>query len=148
MNTGMITRRGGLLAACGAVVLLVGCGGSNEPSAAPTSSSPATSASPTESASPTASGTMVTVTETEYALHLSQDTFSAGTYTFVAENAGHTIHALEIEGPGIEEQKTNTLGPGQSGQLTVELKAGTYELYCPVDSHKDRGMKTEITVTA
>lgn len=146
MKAGMITRRSGLLVACGAVVLLVGCGGSDEPSAAPTSSSPATSAPPTESPSPSASGTVVTVTETEYALQLSPNTFSPGTYTFVAENAGNTTHALEIEGPGIEEQKTNTLSPGDSGQLTVELQAGTYELYCPVGGHKDLGMKTEITV--
>ncbi|MGH8834950.1 MAG: plastocyanin/azurin family copper-binding protein [Actinomycetes bacterium] len=142
MNTGMITRRGGLLAACGAVVLLVGCGGSDEPSAQPTSSAPATSAT----ASPSASGTVVTVTETEYALQLSQDTFTPGTYTFVAENAGNTTHALEIEGPGIEEQETDTLSPGDSGQLTVDLQAGTYELYCPVGGHRGLGMETEITV--
>jgi uncharacterized cupredoxin-like copper-binding protein len=138
----MITRRGGLLAACGAVVLLVGCGGSDEPSAQPTSSAPATSAT----ASPSASGTVVTVTETEYALQLSQDTFTPGTYTFVAENAGNTTHALEIEGPGIEEQETDTLSPGDSGQLTVDLQAGTYELYCPVGGHRGLGMETEITV--
>jgi uncharacterized cupredoxin-like copper-binding protein len=145
MKTGMIARRTGLLAACGAVALLVGCGGSDEPSAAPTSSSPATSASPSES--PSASGTMVTVTEVDFSLQLSQTTFTPGTYTFVAENAGNTTHALEIEGPGIEEQETDTLSPGDSGQITVELQAGTYELYCPVDGHKDRGMKTEITVS-
>lgn len=142
MNIGTATRRSGLIAAASAIVLLAGCGSSDEPSAQQPSSTPATSAS----GSPSASGTVVTVTETDFALALSQTTFTPGTYTFVAENNGNTTHALEIEGPGIEEQETNDLSPGDSGQLTVELQAGTYELYCPVDGHKDRGMKTEITV--
>lgn len=142
MNIGTATRRSGLIAAASAIVLLAGCGSSDEPSAQQPSSTPATSAS----GSPSASGTVVTVTETDFALALSQTTFTPGTYTFVAENNGNTTHALEIEGPGIEEQETNDLSPGDSGQLTVDLQAGTYELYCPVDGHKDRGMKTEITV--
>ncbi|MFF0201447.1 hypothetical protein [Streptomyces sp. NPDC005017] len=28
----------------------------------------------------------------------------------------------------------------------MTLKPGSYEIECPVDGHKDRGMKTEITV--
>ena len=141
MNIRTIVRHGGLVVACGAVLLLAGCGGSDEPSAQPTSQSPATSTS-----SPSASGTVVTVTETEYSLELSQDTFSPGTYTFIAENAGGTTHALEIEGPGIEEQETGDLAPGASGQVTVDLQAGTYELYCPVPGHREQGMQVEITV--
>lgn len=142
MNIGKVMRRSGLLASCAALVLLAGCGGSDEPSTQPTSSSPATSAS----GSPSASGTTVTVTETDFALELSQDTFTPGTYTFVAENAGGTTHALEIEGPGIDEPETDDLAPGDSGQITVDLQAGTYELSCPVGDHKDRGMNVEITV--
>jgi uncharacterized cupredoxin-like copper-binding protein len=30
--------------------------------------------------------------------------------------------------------------------VTIELKAGEYEIYCPVGNHKDRGMATKITV--
>lgn len=56
-----------------------------------------------------------------------------------------TDHAIGIEGGGVENQ-TSRVSPGQSADLTVELKAGQYEMYCPVDSHKDKGMKTEITV--
>ncbi|HEX2498493.1 MAG TPA: plastocyanin/azurin family copper-binding protein [Actinomycetes bacterium] len=46
----------------------------------------------------------------------------------------------------MEEQETDTLSPGDSGQLTVDLQAGTYELYCPVGGHRGLGMETEITV--
>jgi uncharacterized cupredoxin-like copper-binding protein len=30
--------------------------------------------------------------------------------------------------------------------VTVDLKPGTYEFYCPVDGHKAGGMKGELTV--
>src|SRR5688572_12157771 len=34
-----------------------------------------------------------------------------GTYTFVVTNSGKAEHALEIDGPGVE-QETETIGPG------------------------------------
>jgi uncharacterized cupredoxin-like copper-binding protein len=30
--------------------------------------------------------------------------------------------------------------------VTVDLKAGKYEYYCPVDGHKDAGMEGTLTV--
>lgn len=68
-----------------------------------------------------------------------------GTYVFEAVNSGNTVHALEIGGEGIEEE-TEEIQPGQSAELKVELKAGTYELYCPVDGHAEEGMEGELTV--
>ena len=91
-----------------------------------------------------AMGTKVDVTLTEFHITLSKTTFTAGRYDFVAKNSGRLVHALEIEGPG-GEHRTGTLDPGRSGSLKVTLKPGTYEVYCPVDGHKDLGMKTEIT---
>jgi len=44
------------------------------------------------------------------------------------------------------ERHSATLEPGKSAKLTVTLKKGSYEFYCPVDGHKDKGMKTEIEV--
>lgn len=94
----------------------------------------------------TTSGTPVTVTETEYALKLSRTSFTPGTYTFTADNAGKVTHAMEIDGPGVSDVKTNNIGGGQQAALTVTLKKGTYELYCPVDSHKSLGMDQHIEV--
>lgn len=69
-----------------------------------------------------------------------------GRYTFTLSNDGSTEHALEIEGQGIEEE-LEEVSPGSSGQLTVTFsKTGTYEFYCPVDGHRDRGMEGELTV--
>lgn len=137
-----LARAGAVL---GALTVLVACGNSSDESTSSTAS-PTTPSASTSSSSPAAKGTTVTVKETEYKLELSQSTFSPGTYTFTAENDGGTTHALEIEGPGIEEQQTGSLAPGASGSLTVTLQSGKYELYCPVDSHKDRGMEMDITV--
>jgi uncharacterized cupredoxin-like copper-binding protein len=133
-------------AVLGALTVLVACGNSSDDSTG-ASAPPSTPSASASSSSPAAKGTVVTVKETEYKLALSQSTFKPGTYTFTAENDGGTTHALEIEGPGIEEQRTDSLSPGSSGSLTVTLQSGKYELYCPVDAHRDRGMEMDITVS-
>ena len=70
-----------------------------------------------------------------------------GTYTFRLVNDGEEPHALEIEGTGIEEE-TDTIGPGESAEVTVELtEAGDYEMYCPVDDHRGQGMEGTLTVS-
>jgi uncharacterized cupredoxin-like copper-binding protein len=88
----------------------------------------------------------ITITETDYALEPSSvDLEEAGTYAFEVVNEGEVAHALEVEGEGIEEE-TDTLDPGQRATLTVELEGGTYELYCPVGDHADRGMTGKLEV--
>ncbi len=56
-------------------------------------------------------------------------------------------HALEVEGNGVEEE-TDTIGPGESTELTVDLEEGEYEIYCPVGNHKAMGMVGTLTVGA
>ena len=68
-----------------------------------------------------------------------------GTYTFEATNDGGVDHALEIEGNGVEEE-TETIAPGESASVTVDLETGTYEMYCPIGNHRDLGMSGEVTV--
>ncbi|WP_052441310.1 hypothetical protein [Streptacidiphilus anmyonensis] len=146
--------RPGLVAvALVAAVMTAGCSSSKSSSAAspPAAPSTATGASGPASASGTAgaagAATTVTVTETEYALHLSQSSFAPGSYTFVAKDDGHVSHALAISGPGVPTTQTSTLDPGGSANLTVTLQKGSYELWCPVDSHKSLGMDTHIQVS-
>ncbi|MGZ4517926.1 MAG: hypothetical protein ACXVXN_08410 [Mycobacteriaceae bacterium] len=113
-----------------------------------TTSSSSTTAtnSPSAAAAASANPTQVTVKMNEFGLALPTQTFAPGTYSFVASNVGHTVHALEIDGPGVSDQKTPSVAAGQSATLTVTLQAGSYEIYCPVDSHKEKGMDTRITV--
>ena len=67
-----------------------------------------------------------------------------GKVTVTMDNPSSVPHAVEIEGNGVEEE-TKTLTNG-SASVTVDLKAGDYEFYCPVDGHKDAGMKGTLTV--
>jgi uncharacterized cupredoxin-like copper-binding protein len=108
-----------------------------------------TSGATTTKGSAAAAGSIVKtieVKETEYKLNPSQITLTKpGTYVFKAMNSGTITHALEIEGNGVEE-KTKDLSPGQSAELKASLKPGKYEIYCPVDGHKEQGMEGTVTV--
>jgi uncharacterized cupredoxin-like copper-binding protein len=130
----------GLLpAACGSSGSSGATGGS--------SSSPASTASATTSTGGAAmSGRQVKVSETEFTISLPMTTFTPGPYTFRITNKGTIAHALEIDGPGVPDRASDTLSPGASTSMTVTLQKGSYEVYCPVDGHKDQGMLTKIAV--
>ena len=88
----------------------------------------------------------IRIEETEFKLQPAQIMLDKpGTYVFKAVNSGDTVHALEVEGEGIEEE-TEEIEPGQSAELKVKLNSGTYELYCPVDGHAEEGMEGMLTV--
>ena len=61
-------------------------------------------------------------------------------------NTGKETHGFEIEGNGIEKALKPRLKKGGSGSLQVDLKPGTYKVYCPVLGHKGRGMSLNLTV--
>jgi uncharacterized cupredoxin-like copper-binding protein len=117
----------------GACLALAGCGGGG--------------GSSSESSGTGAPQQTVSISEKEFSLTPSTaKVTSPGTVAFKVTNDGQVAHALEIEGNGVEEE-TETIQPGKSATLTVKLsKAGSYEIYCPIDGHKDKGMKGEITV--
>jgi plastocyanin len=69
----------------------------------------------------------------------------AGKVTLELVNDSNVPHAIEVEGNGIEEQKTDVITKS-SADVTVDLKPGTYEYYCPVDQHKNT-MKGTLTVS-
>ncbi|GAA2804559.1 plastocyanin/azurin family copper-binding protein [Streptomyces showdoensis] len=125
----------GFLAACGGG----GGGGAGTPAPAPPPSTATTGSTGT------AGATQVKADLTDFHIALSPQPSQPGRYTFVAKNDGQHEHALEIEGNGAEN-RSSTLAPGESATLTVELTSGTYQVYCPVDGHKDLGMKTQITI--
>ena len=67
----------------------------------------------------------------------------AGSVTLKLVNQSDVPHAIEVEGNGVEEE-TETV-TGKDAELTVDLKAGEYEYYCPVGNHKET-MKGTLTV--
>lgn len=132
------------VATAASTLLLVACGGGGEsaPPASPTSRQVTTQTSPAGNG-----GSSVTAALTEFTIELSRQTFEAGTYTFVAEEKGQAPHALSIEGPGVDTVSTPVIQPGGGAEsLTVTLEPGTYELWCPVGSHKQQGMDLTVTV--
>jgi plastocyanin len=91
-------------------------------------------------------GETVDVSLVDFAIEPPDPTVAAGTVTFAVSNDGATLHNLEIEGNGVEEELEPDLQAGDSGELTVDLQPGTYEYYCPVGNHAEMGMEGELTV--
>jgi plastocyanin len=109
------------------VVLLAGCGSDD-----------------TEKAGSSAEA--VELVATDFAFDQKTVTVEAtGEATFRLVNKGATAHALEIEGNGVEEE-TDSIAPGESGELTVQLDAGEYEFYCPISNHRGLGMEGTLAV--
>ena len=121
-----------VVAALMSVFLVAGCGGDDNGGE--------------ETTTGTASQTF-SISATDYAFTPSTVTVDApGTYTFDLTNDGATDHAIEIEGQGSEE-RSDTVSPGDSASVTIDLQSGTYEMYCPIDGHRAQGMEGEVTVS-
>jgi uncharacterized cupredoxin-like copper-binding protein len=137
------------LACCACLLLLValaGCGASGGQAAGGNQAGKASATNGGSAAAARSVVKTIEVKETEYKLNPAKITLNKpGAYVFNAENTGSTTHALEIEGKGVEEE-TKDLDAGQSAELKVTLKAGKYEIYCPVDGHRQQGMEGTVTV--
>jgi uncharacterized cupredoxin-like copper-binding protein len=116
----------------------------NEPT---TTEQTTTQATSTQSTTTTASAPKaVTATETEFKIALPSSTIAAGSYSFDVKNDGKIEHDFVIKGNGVDE-KTPTIGAGESATLDVDLKPGTYDVYCSIPGHKQAGMDVKLTVT-
>jgi uncharacterized cupredoxin-like copper-binding protein len=54
-------------------------------------------------------------------------------------------HGIAVEGKGIDKDG-RPASPGRTSRVTVTLKRGTYEFFCPVDGHKAAGMEGKLVV--
>jgi len=72
-------------------------------------------------------------------------TVTRGKVTLVLKNPSDLPHAIAVEGKGIDKDG-KTVQKGGTSKVTVTLKKGTYEFYCPVDGHKAGGMEGKLTV--
>ena len=72
-------------------------------------------------------------------------TAKAGKVTIDMDNPSEIPHAVSVEGNGVDEDG-ETVGKGGVSKVTVDLKPGKYEFYCPVAGHEDAGMKGTLTV--
>ena len=147
-----------LMAVLSAVALVAaGCGGGDDNSSNSSGSSgnnsnatSDTTTSTTTSASSGGGGSNIKLgADPGGALKFDQTqlTAKAGKVTIDFSNPSQTPHAVEVEGNGLEEKKTNTITGGSAKLSLGNLKPGKYEFYCPVDGHKQAGMKGTLTVS-
>jgi plastocyanin len=153
-------RRAAPLVVALGIALVSGCSGDDGAADAAASSTPSSSApsSSAEASAPASSAPAsnpaeaesetVSVTEGEMFIELSEDSFSAGTYTFEVTNTGNMAHDFVVEQGGSDVAATEVLQPGQSATLDVELSPGDYVFYCSVGNHRAMGMETSVTVSA
>ncbi len=69
----------------------------------------------------------------------------AGKVTITMDNPSPVPHAIAVEGNGLDKDG-KTVQMGGKSTVTVSLKPGKYTFYCPVDGHKQAGMKGTLTV--
>ena len=145
----------------GVAVLALGLGaltacGSDEPdatAASPSSASSSSSSTSSASSSAPASGgsaetRTLTATETNFAIKLSDENLSAGTYEVTAVNDGEATHDLVVERGGSDIAGTgDSFSPGGSATFTVTLEPGQYVFYCSVGNHRAMGMELTVEVT-
>lgn len=140
-----------------AVIVLGGCEadapGGDDPMTGDTTEvgAPAPDAGPAGTSMPADDGEIrtVSVSLTEWAVTLSQDSVPAGAIAFAVRNDGSVVHRFEVEGNG-EEWATEDIAPGGDITMSVTLEPGEYEIYCPIVTgdvnHAERGMRTRLRV--
>jgi uncharacterized cupredoxin-like copper-binding protein len=144
-----VVKRLPVFLAAGALVVSA-CGGSSNKSQSTPTATPkpkATATATSTSAAGGVKGKAVAIgADRSGALKFTKMTLSAnaGTVVFAFANPSQVPHAFAIKGNGIDKgTKTIT---GGAASLTLTLKPGTYEFYCPVDGHAAAGMKGTLTV--
>ena len=124
---------------------IAGCGSSSSSSS--TTSSGAASTQPSGAAS--GGQTVKLSADPNGALKFAQTSLSAksGSVTLDMSNPSSSgvEHGIAVEGNGVDQDGT-IVQPGGTATLTVNLKPGNYEFYCPFDSHKQQGMTGTLTV--
>jgi plastocyanin len=143
-----------LIALLAATALIAaGCGGSDNNSSDNSSNSSSGTQGNTSDTTSTGGGgggaasSLKLTADPGGALKFNTTTLSAkaGKVTVTMDNASQTPHAVEIEGNGVQKE-TETVTGADAPPITVDLKAGTYTYFCPVDGHEAAGMKGTLTV--
>lgn len=133
-----------VLVALGVGLALAGCGDDDEESG----STPPPPPPPAQSATPSGDAQKLELSADEGGA-LKYDTSSltadAGSVEIVMSNPSQIPHNVGIEGDGIDEEGP-VVEQGGTSTVSADLKAGMYEFYCSVGSHRAAGMKGTLTV--
>ncbi|MCA0146700.1 plastocyanin/azurin family copper-binding protein [Blastococcus sp. LR1] len=135
----------------GALAAVSACsGGMDTPDAAPSSSEESTSSSSAAPSSSTGSESAVqtiTATEDDFSIALEESELTAGSYEIEVVNDGSATHDLVVELDGEDIAASDTIGPGESTTVTVDLEPGEYVFYCSIGAHRSMGMELTVQVT-
>lgn len=85
----------------------------------------------------------INVTEKEWAIDFPSKEIAAGTVKLSIKNEGAVEHNFVIKEANFE---ADSIQPGQTKEVSVQLKPGTYTVVCNIPGHEEAGMKTTITV--
>jgi len=102
------------------------------------------SASPAACGTPSSGGgNAQTITMVDIAFQPNALTIPANTdVTISLPNTGVTMHNFSIDALNISVD----VQPGQTGSVTINAPAGSYQFYCNVPGHKEAGMVGTLTV--
>jgi len=136
---------------CAFAIPVAGCGGDDDDSAS-SSGGGSTSTSSNSGGGASSGGgggqTLKLAADPGGALKFDKTSLSAkaGKVTVVMTNDSSVPHAVEVEGNGQEKSGDTVQGGSGTSKVTLNLKPGKYEFYCPVDGHKAAGMKGTLSV--
>jgi uncharacterized cupredoxin-like copper-binding protein len=131
-----------------AATVIAGCGSNDNQSSSTTNTTP-TAATNTTPATSGKGSTLKLSADPGGALKFNTSSLQAksGTVSLVMTNPSSSgiQHGIAVEGNGVDKDGP-IVGPGKTSNLTVKLKPGKYEFYCPFDGHKAQGMTGTLTV--
>ncbi|MCC6713481.1 MAG: hypothetical protein IT344_08980 [Candidatus Dadabacteria bacterium] len=89
----------------------------------------------------------VRVKLSEYDMELlNEKPVGPGLTVFEVTNEGEKEHNFVIEGLDVMQRLEENLRPGETRTISVELKPSGYNVYCPVDNHRNMGMASVIRI--
>ena len=134
------------IALCAAIAV-AGCGSSKKSSSTPSATPPASTSTTAAPKTQTGGSKLQVAADASGQLMFDKTslTAKAGKVTIDMSNPAPVPHGIGVKGNGVQ-QKGATVSQGGSSTVTVTLKPGKYEFYCPVDGHEAAGMKGTLTV--
>ncbi len=96
-------------------------------------------------AAPAGDANIINVQGKDFAFTLDKSTVPAGNVRFVHRNMGPSPHNFSVRGNGLSREG-QIINAGQTDNLDVMLRAGTYTYICTIAGHEQLGMKGEFTV--
>jgi plastocyanin len=100
---------------------------------------------PAASAAAPAKTLRLSANKSKLAFDKTRLTVRHGRVTLVMANPSSLPHAIAVEGHGVDKDG-KTVNQGGTSRVTLTLKKGTYDFYCPVDGHRAAGMKGKLVV--